>query len=157
MTTRHLRKKQKLRSKPTDQEKLTSLEHNKPLKSKKAKVEREAIYLRIFGGIMLAGILYSWYGRSPSPPMSNWMIIGGIIVAAIFKMLYRFGIVSENNVRNLLGYLIIGVIVLLIINRMAFGLAAMFSFSLLAALFLLGVIKSFPDSKPQSPIDSQGG
>jgi hypothetical protein len=150
MNVKRLRKKQKTRSKPGDEERLSSLEHNKQLKAKKTSIEREAIYLRMLGGVMMAGTVYIWYWRGHVIPMSSFAIIGGTIVAGILKVVYADGIDSKKRVLNFLGCFVAGVILWLLINRTAFGLATLFLFSFLSAIYLFGVIKSFPDSKIQS-------
>ena len=86
-------------------------------------------------------------------PMSSLTIIGGMIVAGIFKMAYPDGIDSEKKVRNFLGYLVLGGILSLIINQIVFGLVTMFLFSLISALYLFGAMKTFSDSKPSNQVD----
>ncbi len=153
MDVRRLRKKQKIRPKSSNQERLNLLEHNMPLKAKRASKAREAVFMRIFGGFMMASTIYIWYWKIYKIPMSNLAIIGGIIVAGIFKLTYPDGIDSKKKVRNFLGYLIMGATLLLIINKTAFFLAIMFLFSLNSAIYVFGVMKSFPNSKPQSRAD----
>jgi hypothetical protein len=126
------------------------LEHNKRLKAKKTRKAKEAVYMRIFGGVMMAGTFYIWWWRGHLIPMSSLSIIGGIIVAGMLKVVYPDGIDSQKKIQKFLGYVVVGTILLLIINQTAFGLAIMFLFSLMPAIYLFGVLKSFPDSKPQS-------
>jgi hypothetical protein len=150
MNVKRLRKKRKIRPKPSNRERLNLLEHNKQLKAKKASITREAIYMRILGGVMMAGTVYIWYWRGHIIPMSSLTIISGIIVAGIFKVVYPHGIDSKKKVLNFLGYLVVGATLSLIINQTAFVLATLFLFSLISATYLFGVMRSFPDSKPQS-------
>jgi hypothetical protein len=157
MNIKRSRTKKPVRSKPGEPERLHSLEHNKRLKAKKTGRAREAIYMRILGGVMMVGTIYIWYWRVKEIPMSILAIIGGIIVAGMFKVKYPEGINSRNNIRNVLSYLFIGSLLLAIINRAAFGLATLFWFSLSSAIFLFGVMKSFPESNPQGPSGAKGG
>ena len=153
MNVKRLRKKQKVRPKLSDQERLNLLDHNKQLKAKRASKSREAVYMRILGGVMMAFTVYIWYWRGYVIPMSSLTILGGAIVAGIFKVIYPDGIDSKKKVLNLLGYLVIGSFLLLIISQTAFVLATMFLFSLISAVYLFGVMKSFPNSNPQSQFD----
>jgi hypothetical protein len=153
MNVKRLRKKQKIRAKPSNREKLNLLEYDKRLKAKRASKAKEAVYMRILGGVMLVGTVYIWYWRGYIIPMSSLTIIGGIIVAVIFKVVYPDGIDAKKKVRNFLGYLVIGSMLLLMVNQTAFVLATMFLFSFISAIYLFGVMKSFPDSRPQSQFD----
>ena len=85
--------------------------------------------------------------------MTSLTIIGGAIVAGTFKIVHPDGIDSKRKVLNFLGYLVIGSLLLLIINQTAFVLATMFLFCLISAIYLFGVMKSFPNSKPRSQFD----
>jgi hypothetical protein len=153
MNVKRLRKKQKIRAKPSNREKRNLLEYDKRLKAKRASKAKEAVYMRILGGVMLVGTVYIWYWRGYIIPMSSLTIIGGIIVAVIFKVVYPDGIDAKKKVRNFLGYLVIGSMLLLMVNQTAFVLATMFLFSFISAIYLFGVMKSFPDSRPQSQFD----
>jgi hypothetical protein len=129
---------------------LNLVEHDKRLKAKRASKAKEAIYMRLLGGVMMAFTISIWYWRGYLIPMSSLTIIGGIIVAGIFKVVYPDNIDAEKKVRYFLGYVVMGSLLSLIVNQTVFGLATMFLFSLISALFLFGVMKSFPGAKAQS-------
>ena len=152
MHTKKMRRVEKARSKPDDEEKLISLKNHKRLAAKKKREAREAktveISLRILGGVMMAGNLYIWYWKYSVIPMSGLAIIGGIILAGIFKLAYPHGPDSGNKVQKFIALLVTGVIMLLIINRAAFAFGIMLLFSLTAAIYLFGVLKTLPGLKP---------
>ena len=113
--------------------------------------------MRILGGVMMAFTVYVWYWKRHIVPMSGLAIIGGVLLAAILKVAYPGGLDSSNKVQKIMFIVVSAVILSLMVNRSAAGFAFMFFFSLTSAIYLFGVMKSFPDSKAQSKQDWQGG
>ena len=150
MNIKRLPEAEKVRPRRRNHEMLNLVEHDKRLKAKRASKAKEAIYMRLLGGVMMAFTISIWYWRGYLIPMSSLTIIGGIIVAGIFKVVYPDNIDAEKKVRYFLGYVVMGSLLSLIVNQTVFGLATMFLFSLISALFLFGVMKSFPGAKAQS-------
>ena len=136
---------------------MSSLERNKRRKAKRASIAREAIYMRILGGVMMAGTVYIWYWKGHLVPMSSLAIIGGVLLAGILKVAYPDGLDSSNKVQKIMFIVISGVIMSLMINGSAFGFAILLLFSLTSAIYLFGVMKSFPGSKAQNKQDWPSG
>jgi hypothetical protein len=157
MNAKRLRKKQEIRSMPSNREKLNLLEHDKRLKAKRASKAKEAVYMRILGGVMMVFTVYIWYGKRHVVPMSSLAIIGGVFLAGILKVVYPGGLDSSNKVQKIMFIVVTSVIMSLMINQSAFGFAIMLFFSLTSAIYLFGVMKSFPDSKAQSSSGEKGG
>src|SRR5688572_27594559 len=146
-----MKKLQKGRPKPKDQERLISIKGQKRLASQKAKEEKEAtrsaVLMRILGGVMLAGTIYIWLSRYKVVPMSGLAIVGGLALTGIFKVVYPSGLDSSNKTQKLVFLILIGIMMSLMINRSTFGFAIIFFFSLISSVYLFGIVKSFPDSK----------
>jgi hypothetical protein len=157
MNVKKVRKRQKIRLKPSDAERLNLLEYDKRLKAKRASKAKEAVYMRIWGGVMMAFTVYIWYGKRHVVPMSSLAIIGGVFLAGILRVVYPDGLDSSNKVQKIIFIVVTGVIISLMINRSAFGFVIILFLSLTSAIYLFGVMKSFPDSKAQSSSGEKGG
>ncbi len=139
------------RSKPKDQERVLSITGHKRLASKKAREVKEsrlsAIFLRIFGGVMMVGAVSLWYSKYSIVPMTDLALIGGIIIAGVIKMLYPDGLNASNRIQKIIGAAFTVVVVLLIINQETAGYAIMLLAGLVSALYLFGFVKTLPGLK----------
>ena len=152
MNKKKMRKTDKVRAKPDDEGKLIFLKTNKRLIAKKMKESKEsravAIGLRIFGGVLMAGAVSSWYSKYSAIPMTAFALLGGILLAGICKLIYPDGLDASNRIQKNIALFVFIIAMLLMINPATAAYSMMFLYGLGSAIFLFGVMKTLPGLKP---------
>jgi hypothetical protein len=152
MNKKKMRETEKVRANPDDKGKLLFLTRNKRLIAKKTKEAKEsravAIGLRVFGGLLMAGAVSSWYSKYRVIPMTGFALISGILLAGIFKMVYPNGLDTSNKIQKNIALFVIIIPMVLIINPATAAYSIMFLYGLVPAVYLFGVLKTLPSLKP---------
>jgi hypothetical protein len=143
MNNKKMRKTEKVRTKPDDEGKLIFLKKNKRLIAKKTKESKEsravAIGLRIFGGVLMAGAVSSWYSKYSVIAMTGFALLGGILLAGIFKLIYPDGLDASNRIQKNVALFVIIIAMLLIIIPATAAYSIMFLYGLVPAIYYLAL------------------
>ena len=152
MNNRKTRKTKQVKDKLDDEGKSSSLNSHKRLIVNKTKEVKEAravaIVLRIFGAMLMVGAVSIWYSKYSVVPMTGSALIGGILLAGIFKLVYPDGLDASNRVQKTFALSFSLIWMLLIVNQATAGYAIMLLFGLVSAVYLFGVVKTLPGLKP---------